>query len=138
MDRITSFRESRKRYTTLRVIGFLCTLIGAILLVIGAGLLVSGLYGLANGAGAAAPPPNPAAPFPGPQVTTIPLPLSAGFSLLWSFAFLVSGLQQVALGAFLHLMIHLEENTRASAQMLDVFRSRLETSPEGAERLFRS
>jgi hypothetical protein len=138
MDRITSFREPRKRYGTLRVIGFLCTLIGAILLIIGGALLVSGLYVLAtSGAAAPAPPPNPA-PFPGPQVTTIPSPLIAGFSLLWSFGILFSGLQLIALGAFFRLMIHLEENTRASAQMLDGLRSRLEAAPDGAERLFRS
>jgi hypothetical protein len=135
MDRITSFREPRRRYATLRVIGFLCTLIGSILLVIGGGLLVSGLYVLATGGGETAFPPSPVALIPGPQGTTIPWPLTVGFSLLWSLGILFSGLQLIALGAFFQLMIHLEENTRASAQLLDGFRSRLEASPEGTQRL---
>ena len=61
-----------------------------------------------------------------------------GISLFWSFGILFAGLQLIALGAFLRLMIHVEENTRASAQMLDRLRSRLEASPEGGEPMFRS
>jgi hypothetical protein len=137
MDRITSFREPGSRYATLRVVVFLCNLTGAILLVIGGGLLISGLYGLATGAGSTAPAPNPAA-FPGPPVMTNPPPLPAWFFLIWSLAILFSGMQLIALGAFLPLMIHLEENTRASAQALDKIRSRLESSPDGVEPLFRS
>ena len=86
MGKITSFRESGRRYTALRVIGFLFTLIGVILLAIGGGLLGYGLYVLASGgASAAAPPPNPEA-FPGPQVINVPFPwpMLAGLSLLWS------------------------------------------------------
>jgi hypothetical protein len=131
MSRITSFRESGRRYATLRVIGFLCSLIGVILLLIGGGLLIFGVYALATG-GTATPPMAPP-PFPGAQAANIPSPLVGGFSLLWSLGILLSGLQLVALGAFLKLMIHLEENTRASAQMLDSLRSRLESSPAGNE-----
>jgi hypothetical protein len=137
MSRITSFRETRRRYTTLRLVGFFSTLVGVILLLIGGGLLVFAVHALANGGGAAGLPPNPS-PFPGPQVSSIPAPLLAQFSLLWSLGILFSGLQLVALGAFLRLMIHLEENTRASAQVLDGLRSRLEASPDGAQRLFGS
>ncbi len=136
MDRIMSFREPRKRYTTLRIFGFLCNLFGTVLLAIGGGLLIFGLYCLATGV-EAAPPPNPA-PLSVPQVITIPSPLVGGFSLIWSLAFLLSGLQSIALGAFLRLMIHLEENTRVSAQALDKIRSRLESSPGDVEPLFRS
>jgi hypothetical protein len=35
-------------------------------------------------------------------------------------------------------MIHVEENTRASAQALDRIRSRLDANPEGVEPLFES
>jgi hypothetical protein len=67
-----------------------------------------------------------------------PLHVLAGYALLWSFGILFSGLQMVALGAFLRLMIHVEENTRASAQALDRIRSRLDANPEGVEPLFES
>ena len=53
MDRIMSFREPRKRYTTLRIFGFLCNLFGTVLLAIGGGLLIFGLYCLATGVEAA-------------------------------------------------------------------------------------
>ena len=112
-------------------------MIGAILLPIGGLLLSYGLYALATGDGAPAPPPD-LPPFPGPQIRTVPPLLAGGFSLLWSFAILVSGFQLVALGAFFRLMIHVEENTRASAQMLDRIRSRLEASPVGGAAIFRS
>jgi hypothetical protein len=65
------------------------------------------------------------------------LQVAAGFSVLWSCGILFSGLQLLALGAFLRLMIHLEENTRASAQALDRIRSRLEANPAGVEPIFR-
>jgi hypothetical protein len=136
MDRITSFRESRRRYTALRVIGFLYILIGTILIAIGGWLMIYGVYVLASGS-AGATEPN-AAPLAGHQVIPFPLPLAAGFSLVWSFGFLLSGLQSIALGAFFRLMIDLEENARASAQMLDKIWSRIEASPGGVEPLFRS
>jgi hypothetical protein len=83
MARIESFRESRPRYPTLRVIGFLCTLFGVILIGLGTGLIV--LAGLQALAGAGGPLPAP-------------LHVLAGFALLWSFGILFSGLQMVALG----------------------------------------
>jgi hypothetical protein len=140
MGKITSFRESGRRYTALRVIGFLFTLIGLILLAIGGCLLGYGLYMLASGvAPVAAPLPNPEGPFPGPQAIRAPFPwtMQAGLLLLWSVGLLFGGLQQIALGAFFRLMIHMEENTRASAQVLDRLRSRLEASPEPGEAIFR-
>jgi hypothetical protein len=137
MDRITSFRESRRRYTALQVIGFLYILFGAILMAIGGWLMIYAVCVLATVGGAGAPQPS-AAPLAGHQVIPFPLPLAAGFSLLWSFGFLFSGLQSIALGAFFRLMIDLEENTRASAHMLDKIWSRIEASPGGVEPLFRS
>jgi hypothetical protein len=135
--KITSFREPGPRYPALRVIGFLCTLLGTILAAIGAGLLIYGLYALATTGPALPANPAPAAG-PQPQIIAVLPPLVAGFSLLWSFGILFSGLQLIALGAFLGLMIHLEENTRASAQMLDELRSRLEASPSDTGPTFRS
>jgi hypothetical protein len=58
--------------------------------------------------------------------------------VLWSFCILFSGLQLIILGAFCRLMIHLEENTRASAQMLDKLQSRLEGCPAETGAIFRS
>jgi hypothetical protein len=139
MGKITSFRESGRRYTAFRVIGFLFTLIGVILLVIGGGLLGYGVYVVATGgASAAAPPPNPEALFPGPQVINgpFPVPIPTWLWFLWSFAILFGGLQWIALGAFFRLMIDMEENTRASAQMLDKLQSRLEASPGRGEAMF--
>jgi hypothetical protein len=123
MPRITSFRESQPRYTALRLIGWLCSMAGAFLMAIGLGLLLlAAFYALA-----ARGEPMP-----------VPPTVIAGFSVLWSFGILLTGLQLFALGSFLRLMIHLEENTRASAQALDAIRSRLESDPSTREALFRS
>jgi hypothetical protein len=138
MRRITSFQEIGERYTSLRVIGYLFTLIGSAMLGIGGLLLAFGIYALAYGT--TNTPGQGAGLMAGPQVNVLPvLPwLSATVSLIWSFACLLSGLQFIALAVFLRLMIHLEENTRASAQILDKLRSRLEPNPEGVEPLFRA
>ena len=121
MGKIKSFRESGPRYPALRVVGLLCSLAGTILMVIGCLLLAfAGLYALAERGGPVAVPPQ----------------VVAGVSLLWSFAILFSGLQLIAIGGFLRLMIHVEENTRASAQALDRIRSRLEPNPDGIEAIF--
>jgi hypothetical protein len=136
MDKITSFRDSRPRYAALRAIGALCTTIGAILIAVGGCLLLWGLHTLANNGWAMAPPNQ--VPFSDPQSTRASFLLLSGFSLLWSLVILLSGVQLIATGAFLRLMIHLEENTRASAQALDRIRSRLEANPEGVAPLFRT
>ena len=138
MTRIHSFREPGQRYTNLRVIAFLSTLIGVLLLIAGVALLGFGLYGLATAGDAPAREMNPAPPFPGPQVAPVPSPLFAGFYVLWACGILFAGFQLVGVGAFLRLMIHVEENTRASAQILDGFRARMESHPEEAPRLFTS
>jgi hypothetical protein len=138
MNRIRSFREPGPRYATLRVIAFLSTLCGGVLLIGGVGLLIFALYNLPNAGDAATRVMNPEPPFPGPNVTPMGLPALAWFSLLWSFAALVGGFQLAVLGAFLRLMIHVEENTRATAQVLDGLRSRSEASPGDAPQLFAS
>jgi hypothetical protein len=63
--------------------------------------------------------------------------LGGTLSLLWAFAFLISGVQFILSASLLQLFIHLEENTRASAQSLDRIRMRLESSGEGVEPFFR-
>jgi hypothetical protein len=113
-------------------------LLGAALLVIGVGLLVYGLYLLVvRMAGLPAQGTTPLAAVPGNTVTLGPW-LDVSFALLWSFVLMLAGLQNIGMAAFCQLMIHLEENTRASAQFLDRIRSRVESSPEGVEPWFRS
>jgi hypothetical protein len=138
MDMITSFRESGKRYKPLRVIGILFTLIGAVLLAIGGLLLVFSLYALLA-ASTGGPPPG-AGPIVARQVGIVSLGAGLGgiLSLFWSLGFLLSGLQFVALGALFRLLIHLEENMRASAQSLDKIRMRLESRSDDVEPWFRS
>jgi hypothetical protein len=134
MKRITSFQQTGERYTTLRVSAFLFTLLGSVLLWIGGMLLAFGIYVHAYGmtgtpAQGGGPPVNFLPGFPWFNGTIV---------LLYSFVCLVSGLQSVATASFLRLMIHVEENTRASAQILEKLRSRLEPSPEGVEPSFRA
>ena len=138
MGKIISFYEFGERYKPLRIVGAFFTLIGAVLLAIGAVLLVAGLYALVA--------VTTEAPLPGMDqfaVRQVPgLPFNVGLGgvlvLIWSIGLLLAGLQHIALGAFCRLLIHLEENTRASAQMLDKIRTRLESSGAGVEPLFRT
>ncbi len=113
-------------------------MIGSAILGIGGSLLAFGLYAFAFGT--TGTPTQGLGFLPGPQGNVLPLVpwLSATVSLFWSFGCLLSGLQLIALATFFRLMINLEENTRASAQILDKLRSRLEPSPEGVEPLFRA
>jgi hypothetical protein len=138
MKRITSYQQTSERYASLRVIAFLFTLIGSVLLGISGLLLAIGIYALAYGTtGTSTQGPGLLV---GSQVNVLPgLPwLSATVLLFWSFGCLLSGLQLIALAIFFRLLIHLEENTRASAQILDKLRSRLEPSREGVEPIFRA
>lgn len=121
--KISSFRESGLRYASLRMIATLWTLLGAIMMVFGTGALaVIGYFAIA----ARDAPTDPS------------LRMGLGLYALWSFCVLMVGLQQIALGAFCRLAIHMEENTRASAQALDGFRSRLEPKPDDPAPLFRT
>ncbi len=136
MGRIISFNEVGERYKPLRIVGAFFTLIGAVLLAIGAVLLVVGLYALLS-VTTDAPLPG-AGQFAAREVPGLPFHVGLGgmLALVWSIGLLLAGLQHIALGALCRLLIHLEENTRASAQSLDKIRTRLESGREGIEPLF--
>lgn len=55
--------------------------------------------------------------------------LGLGAALVWSLGLLFSGVQSIALGSFLRLMIYVEENTRATAQALDRMAKEAEPKP---------
>lgn len=138
MNRIISFHELRERYHGLRIVGAFFTVLGFLFLAAGTLLLAYALYLLITGAtGETSSEPGPFAVrqsvqiFPGADLRVV-------LSLVYSFCFLLAGLQQIAMGALCRLLIHLEENTRATAQALDVIRSRMESSAEGAVPFFRS
>ena len=138
MGKIISFYEFGERYKPLRIVGALFTLIGTVLLATGAVLLVVGLYSLLA---VTTDGPLPGADqFAVRQVPGLPFNIGLGgvLALIWSIALLLAGLQHIALGALCRLLIHLEENTRASAQLLDKIRTRLESSGDGVEPLFRT
>jgi hypothetical protein len=138
MAKIFSFYESGERYQSLRIVSAFFVLIGAALLAIGALGLVFAVYTLL----AVQPggPPQETGPFAARPVSGMfqGVDMRVMLSLIWSVAFLLAGLQQIAMGAVCRLLIHLEENTRATAQLLDKVRAKLESSGEGIERLFRS
>jgi len=135
---MTSFIEPDQRYRSLRIISALFSLIGIVLMVSGTLLLVFGLYPLLTGTASTAPQGED--PFTARQLNPVQhvLGLSAIFSMIWSFGLLLSGLQFVAYGVLFKLAIHLEENTRVSAQALDKIRSRLEPRENVIEPFFRA
>ncbi len=139
MKRITSFQQSGERYASLRVVAFFFKLLGFAFLGCSGLLLAIGLYILGGGT-IGTPPPQGLGPFAGQQASLWPLSswLGATLPLIWSLAFLISGLQMIAIAVLFQLMIHLEENTRATAQILDRIRSRMEPVQEGFEPLFRT
>jgi hypothetical protein len=138
MARITTFMDREQRYRSLRIISALFSLIGIVLMVSGTLLLVFGLYTLLTGTASTAPQREN--PFTARQLNLVQPVLGFGviFSLIWSFALLLSGLQFVATGVLFKLAIHLEENTRISAQALDKIRSRLEPNENVIEQFFRT
>jgi hypothetical protein len=138
MARITSHRESAERYTVLRFLGVLFTVLGSLLLAGGFLLLASGLYAML--AGSAGQPPRGEVPFAAPPVVALNLAGALGgvVSTLWAFGLLVSGLQFLATGALFRLVIHVEENTRISAQCLEQMRSRAEPIGQDVGPIFRS
>jgi hypothetical protein len=130
MGRIISFYEFGERYKSLRFIGAIFTLIGAVLFAVGALLFTVGSYALLA---VITDGPLPAVgQFAVREVPGLPFNVGLGgiIALLWSIGFLLAGLQHIALGALCRLLIHLEENTRASAQALDKIRMRLEPNRE--------
>lgn len=124
MMKISSFHEPGPRYPSLRIVGSVSAVLGAIMLVLGAGALATiGYFALAAR--------------DAPSLGPAPM-MAAGIYTLWCLGILLSGLQLIAAAAFIRLMIHVEENTRASAQALHRIRSRLEATPEDAEPFFLS
>ena len=115
MARISSFRESGERYPFLRALATLINAIGILLMILAALTLLAGvgatLVGLANQS------------FGG---------FAFGFlvAVIWSFGFFVAGVQCFALGSFFKLAIHIEENTRATAQALERLRTSIDPKPE--------
>lgn len=138
MEKLTSIYGCDLRYHSLRIISNIFTLLGVVLILIGIVLLGVGVSRLSPDA---TPTPLPGAePFTVRHVSVLPFgidPWTALF-LLWSAAFVFSGMQTVALGTLSRLAIQLEENTRATAQFLDKIRVRLESGGEAVEPWFRS
>jgi hypothetical protein len=124
MGQITSHRKSATRYTALRFVGVIFTGLGAILLAAGGLFLVFGLHALLSSS--MDQPPSGEGPFLGHQVKNAPFPggLGGALPILWASALLVSGLQFVAMGSLIRLVINVEENTRIAAQCLEKLRSR--------------
>ncbi len=120
MARITSFRETQPRYPMLRIAGLICVLFGSLLALAGIGLLGCAiLMGLAKWGGSIAAPP-----------------FFAWMCVLYGVGIEFGALQMFVVAGLLQLMIHLEENTRATAQAVDTIRSRMEPKPEGVEPFF--
>jgi hypothetical protein len=136
MARITSHHESGERYFTLRIVAVVSTGVGVVLLAVGMMLLAFGLWGLLADTGSE--PPRAGVPSAARPVNIVPLAGGRGgvLALLWSLGFLVSGLQFLAMAGLCRLAIHVEENTRASAQCLEKIRLRLEPRGEDVGPLF--
>jgi hypothetical protein len=119
MATITSYKVAGRRSGLLLGISSICIIVGVLLLVAGALLLSLAVYAFVS--------PSQA------------LQLASGpggmLLLLWSAGLLIGGLQFLAAGAIFRLMIQLEENTRATAQLLDEARARAHA---GTESIFRS
>jgi uncharacterized membrane protein len=118
MARITSYRSTEARYPTLRFAGALCTWAGMILLAVGAVLLAVGILGLIAGAAGDR------------EFSMMFRGFGAFAAVAWSLCVLAAGLQFVAAGALCRLAIHVEENTRISAQCLEALAARAEPRRE--------
>ena len=120
MARIHSFRDTEERYRILRLLVGFFLLLGTLAFALGAGLLAYGLFGLFGG-----------------MVLGQFQVLAAG-ATVYSLGLLAAGFQILATAALLKLAIHVEENTRHTAQCLDQIRSRKTTSEITPGDLFRS
>lgn len=132
MERITSHREAGERYTSLRLVGVLFTVLGGLGLLGSCLLLAYGAYGLKSGGTS----PLETAPLAAQSVNILSTlsKVGGGWWILWSLALFMSSLQSVAIGALIRLAIDLEANTRVTAQCLEHLR--LRTEP--ADPMFRS
>jgi hypothetical protein len=136
MDRITSRHQSGNRYGFLQVIGALFTVIGAVEMAIGGVLLVFAVYTFMMGT--TFEPPARLGPLTAAEVS-VPIRVFLGaYSLLFSFALLLSGLYFAALGGVIRLLVHLVKSMRSFEQTLDVIRMRLDWRVERVEPVFRS
>ncbi len=120
MARIMSFREPQPRYPMLRIAGLICVMFGAMLVLLGIGLLG---WGLALALGATVGPI--AAP-----------PFFGWMCVMYGVGIQFGALQMFVVAGLLQLMIHLEENTRTTAQAVETIRARMEPKPEGVEPFF--
>jgi hypothetical protein len=112
MASIHSFRETGERYPFLRILASICHVVGILVLTLAVLLFVAGVGSYLL---------NTVPPYGGWGV---------GIAVIWSAGLFVSGIQFFAMGSFLRLAIHVEENTRATAQALDRLRSSVELKPE--------
>jgi len=138
MGRLDSHREVNERYTALRLVGGIFTVLGSLLLMGSCVLLAFGLYTLRSGW--TEPTTTETVPFAAHSVSVFSSYGRFGGALwiLWSLALLMSGLQSVAVGVLIRLAIHVEENTRVSAQCLEQLRSRTEPAEQNAGPVFRT
>ena len=138
MGRVDSYRETGERYPTLRIVGGIFRGLGAFLLAAGGLLLAFGLHAVLMGMTSG--PPQVINPFAPRPASTFPFAngLSGVIFIAWGVGLFVSGLQCLAPGAFLRLAIHVEENTRISAQRLDKLCVLSEPRGEEAGRIFLS
>jgi len=130
MSRLISHRQTYERYFLLRVVGKIFAGIGLLLSLAGVVLLGFGLYAIINGASAT--PPQVVNPFQ-PQVdhrVTFAYGVGGLVFILWSLGCLISGPQFLGMSALVRLAIHVEENTRVTAQSLEKLCSRLEPRVE--------
>ena len=138
MAHITSHRVSAERYSGLRLLGAIFTVLGALLLTVGSLLLAFGLYDLLPVW--MGQPPRAEVPFARRSIGGVAFPASLGgaVSALWGLGLLISGLQYLAMGTVIRLVININANTRFSAQCLEQLRSREEPMGHNAGALFRS
>lgn len=121
MAKLCSYRESDERYPVLRFMVGLFVGLGSFAFVIAVGLI--GFGGLSLGAGLV--DKNPLGPW-----AIVVLVYGAGGFLL--------GLQFLVVSSLLRLAIHVEENTRISAQCLEKIRDSLAPREVSNAPLFRS
>jgi hypothetical protein len=115
MARISSFRETGERYPVLRVLATICNGVGILLLTLAGLVLIAGIFSLVG---------QLAGPF------NRGYGIYVGVALIWSFGLFAAGIQSLAMGALFRLAIHIEKNTRATAQALERLRASMEPKPE--------
>ena len=138
MVNIQSFHISDKRYPMLRIVGVIFTSLGTVLMVTGGFLLAFVLYLIL--ADTASPPSRADNETVARLASVVSHSNGLGGTIaaMWSLGLLISGMQFLVTGLFVRLAIHLEENTRASAQFLEKLCSRTEPRVENSGPTFRS